>query len=684
MTERLFLDIETDEAHDRLLLVGWAFDNEPVQVELGENVTLGHQVITALADPGIIGISHTLYDARWFTRHGYDVDGPWHDTRAMAWCINENTPLDLEWLTKSYCGYDPDKRLEPHAGRVYFRSKNGQLYPLDDTESWGPFVWAEFESYTKRDVVALRHLYVMLHRGLVETETLEYWEREEVPFTSVVIDMERNGLPVDLEATERLAGELEVLRDVAEAKLRRMAKLPASFNLNSPDQLALLLFSKWYQLPDKLPMDMDPLPPRADFEITSIGRLYIHGHWILPGLHLAPTPTTKKEKGQERELKHPSTESKELLYRHPADPWVREYCLVYKRLDKLLGTYLHKFPKIAVETGADHRPHEAGLNGGSSWSEPVSASVVGDADSPGRVAPVGLARAPTTRIFGRFNQGGTVTGRLSSSDPNMQNIPTRHEWGTRVRELFVGRFVIGDYDALEMRLMAHFSADPKLLRIFREGQDPHAITAHALFGGEYGHDDEERNIGKTCNYATGYGAGYRKLAQALSLEGFPTDAATAKEYLKLLRSFYPRYYRWVERIIAMAKESGGINTIAGRRRHLRGALDMVSGFKQAQYGERQAVNSGIQGSAADIIRVGMVRVRLEVPELRALAQIHDEAIWEYDTVPTPETLDLVRNIMENPYELRVPLVFEPLVCDNWSQKGEGSAIDILEEEARKT
>jgi len=645
LADTLFIDVETDgkDPHTgRLLLVGFALNGG--QVRVVEEEAFRDVMSDALADPDTVKVSHTLYDAGWFTKRGYEVAGPWHDTRVMAWCVDENSPLDLEYLLKRYCDVTMDKRLGQFAGRVYFRSKPGpeeMLWFLDQYDEWLPEVQQEFKDYCRRDVEALRSLYKELLQALDAIEGRGYWEEEEVPFTPLLMEMEKNGLPVDLEATASLADELRAQRGVSERKLRSLARLPATFNLGSPDQLCQYLFSRHFRLKDALPMDTDPLPSDAEFEVTRLGRLYIHGHWLLRGRGLAPTPPTKRKlaNGEMVEGKHPSTATPDLLYKHPNDPWIRELCLTYRRADKLLTTYLEKFPRIAVEG----------------------------------------------RVYGRFNQAGTVTGRLSSSDPNLQNIPVRHEWGTRVRELFVGRFIIGDYDSLEMRLMAHFSRDKEMVRVFAEGLDPHARTAYALFGRHVGHDDVERHIGKTVNYAVGYGAGPGKLAQVLSVEGYATTLSVACDYLKAVQQFYPGFFRWAETMKIRARENGGVNTLSGRRRHLRGAFAEAATWKAMMYGERQAVNSIIQGSAADIIRRGMVAVSRVLPALRPLAQIHDEAIWEYDDVPPHSALHTIKRLMEegHGFTLRVPLVFDPAMCHMWAEKGqETTAIEELEEESR--
>jgi DNA polymerase I-like protein with 3'-5' exonuclease and polymerase domains len=667
----LFVDVETignNPRRDELLMTGWRFDGV-TRMDLGQP---GPELQSLLLDRAVVKASHTIYDAGWL-RH----EGTWHDTRTMAWSVNENTPLDLDWLLEHYCGMKMDKRLRPVSNRIIFLYRDPDGYECDwdlaDYHEWPEVVKQDFIDYCVRDVDALAMLYGELGRGLATTEQLDYWLEEEVPYTSICIEMERNGLPINLDEAAVLATELHEAKDVSQAKLRKLARLPAVFKLSSPDQLSEYLFKRWFQVKDRIPITKEQrtllrqggeqpgLIPKG-FEVVSIGTKYLNGHWVLRGRGLTPTPLTKRKlpNGEMVEGKHPSTATPDLMYIHANDPWVRELCLVHRRLDRLLTSYLDKFPRVAVV------------------AEPVvPAGATANGQGP-------LSPSATTRIHGRYNQGGTVTGRLSSSDPNLQNIPSRHEYGDRIRALFQGRFVIGDYDALEMRIMAHLSGDPELIRIFLEGLDPHERTAVALFGACDGHDDPRRGIGKTVNYGVGYGAGPRKLAQVLSLEGYATTQSEAKEYLKAVQGFYKKFFRWSDQQKYLVKQTGGINTMAGRRRHLKGAFEAAASWKATQYGERQTVNSAVQGSAADIIRRGMLEVRRQVSELDPLAQIHDEAIWQYDLVPSPEVLARVQRIMETPFDMKVPLIFEPYVCDNWAQKGEGIPdLELLEEEAKK-
>ncbi len=607
----LYLDIEA--AEDRLLLVGYALDDEPVVVENDFPRDL-------LANPEVTKVCHGDYDLRFALMHGYDVAGPFHNTMVAAWVADENQPLDLESLTAKYT---PDmvkaKRLTQRSNAVVFDGE----WRLDMYDKWPLRVQQKFAAYSRNDVETLRDLYITLREELADEGWEEYWETEEVPYSSLLLRMETRGLPIDLTETRMLADEVRLLRDESAKVLRAEGSLPDAFNLNSPDQLREYLFSRWYQVPARLPVD-GPVPDPATFEVTKVGRVWLHGQYLCKGRGLAPTDPPKK-KGK-KDAGKPSTASPELLYKHGTDVFVRELCLGYRRFAKLLGTYLERFPEVAVDG----------------------------------------------RIYGRFNQTGTVTGRLSSSEPNLQNIPARHEFGKRVRGLFRGNLVIGDYDALEMRLMANFSGDPRLVSVFENGEDPHELTARAIFGECDGHDDPRRDIGKTVNYAVGYGAGARTLAQTLSLAGFPTRQSEAKDYQEAVAAFYPRLYRWMNAVIWQAKETHYIETIGGHRRRL--VSSDTDDWTAKSYGERQAVNAVVQGSAADILRRVMLRVDglgYEELGLRLIAQVHDELLWEYDhTPPTQATLGMVQNLCEagHGFDLKVPLVFVPKVCEGWDEK----------------
>ena len=620
----LFLDIEA--AEDKLLLVGYALDDGPVVVE--SDFPLG-----LLADPGVTKVCHGDYDLRFALMHGYEVAGPFHNTMVAAWVLDENQPLDLESLTMKYTpALVKAKRLTQRGGRVYF----DRLWSLDEYDKWPLRVQQRFVEYSRLDVEALRDLYITLREELADEQLETYWETEQVAYSSLLLRMETRGLPVDLVATRLLADEVRLLCDESDKVLRAEGNLPTDFNLNSPVQLREYLFSRWYQVPARLPVSL-PEPDSAQWETTKVGRVWRHGHWLCKGRGLAPTPPPKKKGKKDAGL--PSTASPELLYKHGDDAFVRELCIGYRRYSKLLGTYLEKFPKAALPCPIV----------GKTYHDDV------DMDY---------------RIFGRFNQTGTVTGRLSSNDPNLQNIPARRDLGKRVRGLFRGSFVIGDYDALEMRLMAHFSGDRRLLDVFTKADDPHELTARAIFGACDGHEDPRRDIGKTVNYAVGYGAGAKTLAKTLCLAGFPTTQAEAKGYQEVVAAFYPKLYRWMNAVIWKAKETRYIETIGGHTRHLVEGVD--EDWTAKSYGERQAVNAVVQGSAADILRRVMLAWEDIAPTwgMDLIAQVHDELLWEYTKRPAADEMDMLQALCEtgHGFDLRVPLRFIPTVCSDWSEK----------------
>jgi DNA polymerase I-like protein with 3'-5' exonuclease and polymerase domains len=693
----LYLDIEnvpavTGEWQD-LLLGGYAVDDGPVEQvrwrdfesdEANMFSEQAYRLLDLLQDSKVDKVSHSAHDVRWMMQAGSGIVGPYHDTMVMAWLINENTPLDLDWLADRYSNIDMDKRLKRSGGRVWFRYEPGgdetpRLIPLDEMQAareeydWKD-VWRQFEEYNVRDVEALRELYLDMRERLEESGRWEHFVEEEAPYSAVLRRMEARGMPIDLRAVTVLAHEMTIEKDRTKEQLLADAGLPDSFNLGSQPQLVAYLFSRQFHLNDTVTLDewemgaykscvvgehedcekhhVVDLAVPPGFTVDKVGRTTLHGHWSLKGRGLPPTPpTVDKVTGKTGKL--PSTASPVLLYEVGTDDWVRQLCTGYRKYEKLLNTYLLKFPRIAVEVD----------------------------DSNGRAGASPSRRSTSTRIYGRYNQTGTVTGRLSSSDPNMQNMPARGSLGKKVRALFVAQLLVGDYDQIEMRLMAHYSQDKRMVRIFRDGLDPHVETMHGIFGDvdphgiAVGASIEYRDAAKQLNYAMGYGAGKKKVAQTLSLFGFPTTDEVAGGYLAEMESFYKGYFRWKKTVINGAKRRGNVRTLGGRVRHLRSQFADTANWKLMSYGERQAVNTKIQGSAADIIRRGMVVADRDFPELGMLAQVHDEVVWEYYDLPDHETLGRLQRAMEegHGYDLRVPLGFHPVVVDNWGQKGIGGA-----------
>jgi DNA polymerase-1 len=278
-----------------------------------------------------------------------------------------------------------------------------------------------------------------------------------------------------------------------------------------------------------------------------------------------------------------------------------------------------------------------------------------------------LVNPETGRIHTSFNQTVAQTGRLSSSDPNLQNIPIRRALGRDIRRGFVPRkgwqLLSADYSQIELRLLAHFSGDPAFVEAFRSGGDIHRQTAAIIFGVPVAEvTSEMRGRAKTINFATIYGIGPFALSRQLKITN-----AEAREFIDTYFDRFQGVKRYLETRVEFARAHGYVETLFKRRRYVPELKER--NFNIRAFGERVAQNAPIQGSAADLIKLAMIRIHGVLAErrmsARMLLQVHDELVFE---VPGPE-LDavtaLVKREMENAAELNVPLLVETGAGDNW-------------------
>jgi len=279
----------------------------------------------------------------------------------------------------------------------------------------------------------------------------------------------------------------------------------------------------------------------------------------------------------------------------------------------------------------------------------------------------GYIRPDTGRVHTSFNQTGAATGRLSSSDPNLQNIPVRTKRGGEIRRAFVappGRLLLtADYSQVELRLLAHFSDDPAFVAAFQRGGDIHRQTAAVIFGvAEANVTGEMRARAKTINFATIYGQGAMALSRQLGI--------TLEEAKAFIKHYFERFAgvrAWLDKTVDEARQRGFVETLVGRRRYIPELRDR--NFSIRSFGERTATNSPLQGSAADLIKIAMIRIHaaLKARNLgtKMLLQVHDELVFE---VPEGERADagaIVKREMEGVVSLRVPLVVTIGAGKNW-------------------
>ena len=346
-----------------------------------------------------------------------------------------------------------------------------------------------------------------------------------------------------------------------------------------------------------------------EFNINSTKQL---GHILFEKLGLEAKKKTKTGY---------STDEKVLSSLKEAHPII-EFILEYREVYKLYSTYVEPLLKIAKER-KDHRIHTS------------------------------------------FVHTGTATGRLSSKDPNLQNIPVKTELGANIRRAFVapkGKMLIGiDYSQIELRLLAHFSQDPNLVDAFMHDKDIHLQTAIVLFGEENAH--AKRHIAKTVNFGLLYGMGQKKLSETLGI-----TTKEAKEIIEKYFKNFPTVKSYFTSIVEFSKEQGYVETLLKRRRYF--DYENARPVVKAAY-EREAVNTVFQGSASDLIKLSMNKITNLIKEhnLEAtmLLQIHDELIFEASEQQAMEYGKLFQKTMEEIMPLNVPLKTSLNIGDNWQE-----------------
>lgn len=326
----------------------------------------------------------------------------------------------------------------------------------------------------------------------------------------------------------------------------------------------------------------------------------------------------------ERTKTGPSTNAnvlEELSEKHP----LPEKLIEYRELSKILNTYLEALPETVNEE--------------------------------------------TGRIHTSFNQTATATGRLSSSDPNLQNIPKGSQLGSELRKAFVapsGKQLVGaDYSQVELRILAHLSEDEELMETFRSGEDLHTKTASEIFEVEPGEVDREmRDRAKRVNFGIVYGITEYGLSRDLGISN-----EEAEEYIDGFFELYPGAKRFIDHLIRAAEENHYAATIFNRRRYLPNINS--NNWQQRNYDRRNAINTPIQGSAADLMKIAMINVKeaLEEDYLpgRLLLQIHDELIMEVEKPLAGEAREKLKEIMEDSLQLKVPLKVDVAIGDNWGE-----------------
>jgi DNA polymerase I len=420
----------------------------------------------------------------------------------------------------------------------------------------------------------LQRIAPVLGSRIAEQELTEVYEKIDLPLAAVLADMERTGIRVDPAELDKMSAAME--KEVRRLESEIWSLAGAEFNINSPTQLAEILF-------DRLNLQVAAKRGRGKVRSTAVEIL------------------------------------QELAAQHPLPAKIIEY----REIAKLKSTYVDSLPKLI------HRE--------------------------------------TGRLHTSFSQTTAATGRLSSSDPNLQNIPIRTELGREIRAAFVaekGKVLLSaDYSQIELRVMAHMSGDPVLVEAFRNGEDIHARTAQEVFSvGPLMQTAEHRRAAKAINFGIIYGLSPFGLAQQLGI--------AQKEAAQFINAYFVRYRgvkEFLEKILAETRNTGVAKTLFGR---IRPIPEITSPQMQLRsFAERTALNSPLQGTAADLIKLAMIhiyeRLAKERFEAKMILQVHDELLFESPPKELKKLEALVREEMEGVYKLTVPLVVETCSGPNW-------------------
>ncbi len=281
-----------------------------------------------------------------------------------------------------------------------------------------------------------------------------------------------------------------------------------------------------------------------------------------------------------------------------------------------------------------------------------------------------LVNPKTHRVHTSFNQAVTATGRLSSSDPNLQNIPVRTEEGRKIRRAFIAEsdklsLVSADYSQIELRVLAHLSEDKSLVQAFREEADIHRYTASLIFNVKMNDvTDAMRDSAKTVNFGVLYGMGPFSLAKSLHISN-----EAARDFIKAYFDRYPRVKKYLDEILEKARRDGFVSTFFKRRRYIPEILS--KDMRQKSFAERTAINAPIQGTASDIIKIAMLNIvkvlKKDAFEARMILQVHDELLFEVPKLELKRLVAMVRHQMQEAVSFKVPLRVDIKAGPNWLQ-----------------
>ncbi len=565
--EAYYIAIDSQSQQSEMFSQDSLFDIRPANINTNikklDSDTAFSLLKPLLENPNIKKCGHNLkFDAHVLKAYNVNLSPIAFDSMLAGYLLNPTSRHSMDAMSVEYLNY------EPISISTLIGTKKSEQKSMTDLDP------ELISDYAAEDADVALKLKNVLLKDLEKESLIKLAEEIEFPLIEVLTDMEHTGVKIDKSNLGDISVQIAVtLNELTEKIFNESGE---KFNIDSPKQLAVILFEKMM------------------------------------------LPTIKKTKTGY------STDVDTLNELKGAYP-IAEYLVEYRQLTKLQSTYLEALPK--------------------------------------------LINPKTGRVHTTYNQTIAGTGRLSSTDPNLQNIPIRSELGKEIRKAFVpGKpnyiMISADYSQVELRVMAYYSKDVNLINAFKNNLDIHSATASILFDvGIEQVDSDKRRVAKTVNFGIMYGLGAFGLAQRLSI-----SRHEASEIIKNYFDKYPGIKTYMDETIAKAELAGYAETLCGRRRYYPDLLSSNNNLKTAA--QRAAINMPIQGTASDMMKIAMINIYHAINnnklKSKMLLQVHDELVFESPVDEADTLISLVKYEMENALILGdVPIIAEVGTGANW-------------------
>jgi DNA polymerase-1 len=554
----IWLESSTADAFDQLMAASISVKPAESLIVPLDNPDLAAALKRVLESDRIFVAHDVKLQLRRLAANGWPLPRNFTDTMIMSYVINPGLPSHaLANVARDRLKLDVLSRKDV--------AKTAPLFAMGHESGISDQYLAEKSDVT----VALRN--ALLPELRRDPALVDIYDRIELPLIPVLARMEERGIRIDVPLLRAMSNTMGV--QLAELEKQIYAEAGTEFNINSPQQLAHILFEKLQY------------------------------------------PVVKKTKG----TKAYST-SVDVLQELASHGFaVPQLILQHRELHKLKSTYIDALPQLVAADG---------------------------------------------RVHTSFNQAVAATGRLSSSDPNLQNIPIRTELGREIRKAFVADegnvLLAADYSQVELRILAHISQDESLIETFKRGADIHRATASKMFNvAEDALTHDQRRAAKTINFGVLYGMSAFRLSNELSISG-----SQAKDWIEAYFNRYPKIQEYLDRTLEEARRTGKVTTLFGRVRYIPEIHN--KSFTVRGNAERMATNAPIQGTAADILKLAMIALDKKLPpDANMLLTVHDEIVIEVAEPRAVEVAGVVKETMENIYPLAVPLAVDTRWGRSW-------------------